>query len=53
MSNVEVPCDSIGTAVAIANQMLASDNCFPIFYEFDGKVWIRISAQIYNVIGDY
>lgn len=53
MSNVQVPCGDITTAVAIAHEMLQADNCFPIFYEFDGKIWIRISAQIYNVIGDY
>lgn len=29
-------------------KMLYEDNCFPAFYQFDGKIWVRISAQIYN-----
>ena len=33
--------------------MLDEDNCFPIFYQFDGKVYTRISAQIYNELSDY
>lgn len=29
------------------------DNCFPIIFSFDGKVYTRISAQIYNELQDY
>jgi hypothetical protein len=33
--------------------MLMKDNCYPIFYLFDGKIWTRVSVQLYNEISDY
>jgi len=35
--------------------MLADEysNCFPAFFQFDGKIYWRISAQLYNEISDY
>ena len=34
-------------------EMLKKDNCFPVFFQFDGKIWTRISAQLYNDLSDY
>lgn len=53
MNNVEVPCEDITLCVKIANLMMKEVNCYPIFYHFDGKNYCRISAQIFNEIGDY
>lgn len=33
--------------------MLYEANCFPHFIAFDGKVYCRISTQIYNEISDF
>ena len=48
MANVRVPSSDLSLCVSIAYEMMDGDNCFPIFYQFDGKVYTRISAQIYN-----
>lgn len=40
-------------ASAISMEMLKKDNCFPVFFQFDGKIWTRISAQLYNDLSDY
>jgi hypothetical protein len=53
LNNVEVPSKDIAKCVAISRQMLELYNCYPVVYEFDGKVFCRISAQIYNDISDY
>lgn len=53
ISNVEVPCNDPALASFITSEMLKNDNCFPVFYQFDGKIWTRLSAQIYNDITDY
>lgn len=53
LNNVEVPSDDIDLCVKIAKQMLDKYNCYPIFYKFDGKIFCRISAQIYNELSDY
>jgi hypothetical protein len=50
---VEVPCSDPALASSIAADMLAKDNCYPIFYQFEGKIWTRVSAQLYNDITDY
>ena len=33
--------------------MAMTDKCFPIFYKFDGKIYCRISVQIYNELSGY
>lgn len=33
--------------------MMDEYNCYPIFYQFQGKVYCRISAQIFNELSDY
>ena len=33
--------------------MFNDHNCYPVFYEFDSKVFIRITAQVYNELSDY
>jgi hypothetical protein len=33
--------------------MLYEINCFPHFIAFDGKVYCRISTQIYNDLSDF
>lgn len=33
--------------------MLYEVNCFPHFTSFNGKVYCRLSGQIYNDISDY
>ena len=33
--------------------MMENDNCYPIMFAFDKKVYCRISAQIYNEMSDY
>ena len=48
LANVEVPSDNLELCVAIAYEMMDADNCFPIFFKFDGRVYTRISGQIYN-----
>lgn len=55
INNVEVPTDghSYDKCVRLAFYMLQWENCFPVLYEMDGKVYIRISVQIFNEIGDY
>lgn len=53
IANVEVPCNDPSVASAISMEMLKKDNCFPVFFQFDGKIWTRISAQLYNDLSDY
>lgn len=53
MNNVEVPSTDINLCVQIAKKMLDEYNCYPIFYQFHGKVFCRISAQIFNQLSDY
>lgn len=53
LNNIEAPTKDIKKCVEIALMMLQYYNCYPIFYEFDGKVYCRISAQIYNDLSDY
>jgi selenocysteine lyase/cysteine desulfurase len=53
LSNARVPSENLDLCVKIAYEMMDEDNTFPIFYRFDGKVWIRLSAQIYNELQDY
>jgi hypothetical protein len=53
LNNIEVPSNDIQKCVSIANHMLNYYNCYPVVYEFDGKVYCRISAQIYNDITDF
>lgn len=53
MNNVEVPSKDINLCVQIAKKMMDECNCYPIFYQFQGKVYCRISAQIFNELSDY
>ena len=48
MINVEVPESDLSLCSKIALQMLKEVNCFPVFLMFDGKVYSRLSAQLYN-----
>jgi hypothetical protein len=50
---VEVPCDDPNVVGPISMEMLKQENCFPVFFQFDGKIWTRIAAQLYNDITDY
>jgi hypothetical protein len=53
LNNIEVPSKDIGRCVEICNTMLKLYNCYPVVFEFGGKVYCRISAQIYNDISDF
>ena len=53
LANIEAPIDDPSVASAISMEMLKKDNCFPVFFQFDGKIWTRISAQLYNDLSDY
>lgn len=53
LNNVEVPCDDISLCLKIADKMQYEYNCYPVFYKFDNKVFIRISVQLYNELSDY
>lgn len=53
LNNIEVPSTDIEKCVNIAKTMLKYFNCYPVIYGFKGKVYCRISAQIYNDISDY
>jgi hypothetical protein len=48
-----VPCSDSDLLSKIAFEMLEVDNCFPVFFKFDGKFFTRLSAQIYNEMSDY
>lgn len=53
LNNVEVPCDDFDLCTKIGNQMLFEYNVYPFLYKFDNKIFMRISAQIYNELSDY
>lgn len=53
LNNIEVPSKDTSKCVEICNTMLKLYNCYPVVYEFAGKIYCRISAQIYNDITDY
>ena len=53
LSNIEVPSSDLELCTKIAYEMMDDHNCFPIFFKFDGKVFTRISAQIFNELSDY
>lgn len=53
LNNVEVPCDDLTLCLKIRDQMFNDHNCYPVFYEFDNKIFIRITAQVYNELSDY
>ena len=55
LANVEVPVSDteLNVCMLIAKLMAVNDKCFPIFYKFNGKIYCRISVQIYNVLSDY
>lgn len=33
--------------------MMETENCFPHIVDFNGRAYIRLSAQIYNEMSDY
>jgi hypothetical protein len=45
---VEVPSKDYTLSHKLAMDMLYEVNCFPHFTLFDGKVYCRLSAQVYN-----
>ncbi len=53
MVNVEVPSKDGALCQKLANDMLYDVNCYIPIYTFDGKVYCRVSAQVYNEITDY
>ena len=53
LANVLVPSQDISLCSKIAYEMMDEDNCYPIFFKFDNKVFTRISAQIFNEMSDY
>jgi hypothetical protein len=53
MISVQVPSNDLTLCQKLAMDMLYEANCFIPFFSFDGKVYCRISAQIYNEISDY
>ena len=56
LANIEAPVkdeQDLDLCVEIASKMGMNDNCFPIFYKFDGKVYNRISVQMYNELSDF
>jgi hypothetical protein len=48
LCNIEVPSNDLNLCASIATKMMEEVNCYPIIISFDGKVYCRISAQIYN-----
>ncbi len=50
---VEVPSNDYTLCHKLAMDMLYEVNCFPHFTSFNGKVYCRLSGQIYNEISDY
>lgn len=53
MINVLAPSNDYALCHKLAMDMLYEVNCFPHFFAFDGKVYCRLSAQIYNELSDY
>ena len=53
LNNVEVPSTDIDLCQRIAKRMLDEYNCYPALFKFQGKVYCRISAQIFNELSDY
>ena len=53
LSNIEIPSKNLEVCSKIAMEMLKEDHCFPKIYQFDGAIYCRISAQIYNELSDY
>lgn len=52
--NIEVPyITSITEMNSIGNEILLKENFWLIHFEFDGKIYVRISANIYNEESDY
>lgn len=45
---IQAPSNDYALCHRLAMDMLYEDNCFPHFTSFDGKVYCRLSAQIYN-----
>lgn len=53
MINVLAPSSDYALCHKLAMDMLYEVNCFPHFFAFDGKVYCRLSAQIYNELSDF
>jgi hypothetical protein len=53
MISIQAPSSDHALCHRIAMDMLYEVNCFPHFIAFDGKVYCRISTQIYNELADF
>ena len=53
MNNIRAPTDDLELCQKIREQMFKNHNCYPVFFPLDGKVFCRISCQIYNELSDY
>ncbi|EFC44759.1 predicted protein [Naegleria gruberi] len=54
MANIRLPfTDNMDFWYKVNQIIYEKFNSFPIFFEFDKKAYIRVSAQIYNSIEDY
>lgn len=53
LCTVEVPSTNAELCSAISMAMMDEDNCFLAMLSFQGKVYCRFSAQIYNEMSDY
>ena len=53
MLNVQAPQQEYSICSAVALDMMDNANCFPIVVQFNGRTYVRLSAQIYNEMSDY
>lgn len=53
MVSVILPTDDIELAVRMKDELLYQHNMNFLVNKFDGKIYCRISAQIYNELEDY
>lgn len=53
MNNIQIPSKDIAICEKVQTQLMEKYNTYLVIYSFDGKIYTRISAQIYNEISDY
>ncbi len=48
IANVKLPCQDSSVCTQIQKELLDKYNCYIVLYKFDGIMFARICAQIYN-----
>eukprot|EP00479_Gromia_sphaerica_P010148 TRINITY_DN4556_c0_g1_i1.p1 TRINITY_DN4556_c0_g1~~TRINITY_DN4556_c0_g1_i1.p1 ORF type:complete len:75 (-),score=12.11 TRINITY_DN4556_c0_g1_i1:217-441(-) len=52
MAGVRLPTDDLTIAQAAVQQIWEELDCYVVVFEWSGKIWTRLSVQIYNEQAD-